>query len=160
MDVNTINVSYDICVCTLMPFSQLKPVLPLISLWIFFSECRYSRPLRISLRMVAIWVSSKDPGSIFKRKAPFKLWAIHFTELVRTRNISKSKQEEKYVKVSTSFRVKSASTRSGDVITFGWNIKLAGNKRGDYWNGEAQHHTISLCYRIKLKQKEKEQKKV
>lgn len=40
--------------------------LPLISLWIFFSECRYSRPFRISLRMVAIWVSSRAPGSIFQ----------------------------------------------------------------------------------------------
>lgn len=42
--------------------------LPLISLWIFFSECRYSRPLRISLRIVAIWVSSRAPGSIFRKK--------------------------------------------------------------------------------------------
>lgn len=41
---------------------------PLMSLWIFFSECRYSRPLRISLRMVAIWVSSRAPGSIFRRE--------------------------------------------------------------------------------------------
>lgn len=36
-----------------------------MSLWIFFSECRYSRPLRISRRMVAICVSSRAPGSIF-----------------------------------------------------------------------------------------------
>lgn len=38
-----------------------------MSLWIFFSECRYSRPLRISLRIVAIWVSSRAPGSIFRK---------------------------------------------------------------------------------------------
>lgn len=43
-----------------------RSLIPLISLWIFFSECRYSRPFRISLRIVAIWVSSRGPGSIFQ----------------------------------------------------------------------------------------------
>lgn len=37
--------------------------IPLMSLWIFFSECKYSSPLRISLSIVAIWYSSSGPGS-------------------------------------------------------------------------------------------------
>lgn len=41
---------------------------PLMSLWIFFSECRYSSPFRISRRIVAIWVSSRAPGSNWRKK--------------------------------------------------------------------------------------------
>lgn len=59
------------CVCCLTASHSLTE-LPLMSLWIFFSECRYSRPLRISRRMVAIWVSSSAPGSIFERKSSIR----------------------------------------------------------------------------------------
>lgn len=52
------------------------PASPLISLWIFFSECRYSSPFRISRRIVAIWVSSRAPGSNWRRRRNQQLfWA-------------------------------------------------------------------------------------
>lgn len=54
--------------CTFkMEYIHIIIKVPLMSLWIFFSECKYSSPLRISLSIVAIWDSSSGPGSSYDR---------------------------------------------------------------------------------------------
>lgn len=49
--------------CKLVRVFIVSKTLPLMSLCIFFSECRYSSPFKISLSIVAICISSRAPGS-------------------------------------------------------------------------------------------------